>query len=62
MLVANDKVDDKLGYDIAKAIFTNLDRIVAAHSVGKLITVEGAQKGMSLDMNAGAKKFFDEKK
>ena len=62
MLVANDKVDDKLGYDIAKAIFMNLDRIVAAHSVGKLITVEGAQKGMSLDMNAGAKKFFDEKK
>jgi hypothetical protein len=62
MLVANDKVDDKLGYDIAKAIFSNLDRIVAAHSVGKLITVEGAEKGMSLDMNAGAKKFFDEKK
>ncbi len=60
MLVASDKVDDKLGYEIAKALFTNLDRLQAAHSVGKLITKEGAMKGMSLDMNAGAEKFFKE--
>ncbi len=60
MLVASDKVDDKLGYDIAKAIFSNLDRIQAAHSVGKLITKEGALNGMPLKMNAGAEKFFKE--
>ena len=60
MLVATDKVDDKLGYDIAKALFSNLDRLQAAHSVGKLITKEGALKGMSLPMNAGAEKFFKE--
>ena len=60
MLVATDKVDDKLGYDIAKALFSNLDRLQAAHSVGKLITKEGAMKGMSLPMNAGAEKFFKE--
>lgn len=29
MLVASDKVDDKMGYDIAKAIFSNLDRLQA---------------------------------
>ncbi len=62
MLVAGKTVDDKLGYDITKAIFTHLDRLQAAHAVGKFITVENAQKGMSLDLNAGSKKFFDEQK
>ena len=60
MLVCTDKVDDALGYDIAKALFTNLDRIQAAHSVGKLITKEGALNGMPLPMNAGEEKFFKE--
>ena len=60
MLVATDKVDDKMGYDIAKAIFTNLDRLQAAHSVGKLIMKDTALEGMSLPMNAGAEKFFKE--
>lgn len=60
MLVANDKVDDTLGYDIAKALFTNLDRIQASHTVGKLITKEGALEGMPIPMNAGAEKYFKE--
>lgn len=60
MLVASKNVDEKLGYDIAKAIFSNLDRIQAAHSVGKLIVKEKAMEGMPLKMNAGAEKFFKE--
>jgi len=60
MLVANDKVDDKLGYDIAKALFKNLDRIHAAHSAAKAILKEKAMEGMPLPMNAGAEKFFKE--
>ena len=60
MLVANDKVDDVLGYDIAKALFNNLDRLQASHSVGKLITKEGALKGMPIPMNVGAEKYFKE--
>lgn len=60
MLVANDKVDDALGYDIANALFSNLDRLQASHSVGKLITKEGALKGMPIPMNAGAEKYFKE--
>lgn len=60
MLVANDKVDDALGYDIAKALFSNLDRLQASHSVGKLITKEGALKGMPIPMNGGAEKYFKE--
>lgn len=60
MLIATDKLDDNMGYDIAKAIFGNLDRLQEAHAVGKLITKEGALKGMSLPMNAGAEKYFKE--
>ena len=60
MLVCTDKVDEGLGYDITKALFSNLDRIKAAHSVGKLITKEGAMEGMPIQMNAGAEKFFKE--
>jgi len=60
MLVATDKLDDALGYDVTKALFTGLDRLQAAHSVGKMITKEGAMKGMSIKMNGGAEKFFKE--
>ena len=60
MLVANDKVDDKLGYAITKALFTNLDRLHAAHSAAKAILKEKALEGMSLPVNAGAEKFFKE--
>ena len=60
MLVASDQVDEKLGYEIAKSIFSNLDRIQAAHSVGKLITKKGAKDGMPIDMNPGADKFLSE--
>lgn len=60
MLVVNEKIDEKLGYEITKALFTNLDRIKAAHSVGKLITKDGAQQGMPIKLNAGAEKYFKE--
>ena len=60
MLVCTDKIDDKLGYDITKALFSNLDRIKAAHAVGKFITKEKAMEGMPITMNAGAEKFFKE--
>ena len=60
MLVANEKVSEQLGYDIAKSLFTNLDRLQAAHAVGKQIAKEKAMTGMPLKMNAGAEKFFKE--
>lgn len=60
MIVATDKLTDEQGYNITKAIFANLDRIAAAHAVGKLISKEGAMKGMPLTMNAGAEKALKE--
>ncbi len=60
MIVTTDKMTEQQGYDITKAIFSNLDRIAQAHAVGKLITKEGALQGMPLTMNAGAKKALSE--
>ncbi len=60
ILITTDKLDAGLGYDVTKAIFSGLDRLQAAHSVGKMITKEGAMKGMSIKMNGGAEKFFKE--
>ncbi|MCI5836342.1 MAG: TAXI family TRAP transporter solute-binding subunit [Veillonellaceae bacterium] len=61
MIAATDKLSPELGYDVTKTIYSHLDRLAAAHAVGKMITKESAQDGMSIEMNAGAAKFFDEK-
>lgn len=61
MLATTDKVDEKLGYDMTKAIYSNLDRLKAAHKVANLITKESAKDGMSIKLNAGAEKFLAEK-
>ena len=61
MLVAGPTVNEELGYTVTKAIFSNLDRLRTAHPVARQITRETVQMGMSLPMNAGAEKFFNEK-
>ena len=61
MLVAGPTVNEELGYKVTKAIFSHLDRLQAAHAVGKQITRDSVKVGMSLPMNAGAEKYFNEK-
>ena len=61
MLVAGPTVNDDLGYCVTKAIFSNLDRLQAAHAVGTQIAKDTAKTGMSLPMNAGAEKYFSGK-
>lgn len=60
MLVTTEQMDEQTAYDITKAIYTNLDKLKAAHSVGALITKETAKEGVSIPMHAGAEKFFNE--
>lgn len=60
MLVATDAMDEQTAYDITKAIYTNLDKLKAAHSVGALITRESAKDGISIPLHPGAEKFFNE--
>jgi TRAP transporter TAXI family solute receptor len=61
VLVVSDKVDDSLGYEITKSIFSNLDRLTAAHAVGKLIQKATATEAMPIPLNPGAEKFYNEK-
>ncbi len=60
IFVTSNKIDDSTGYNIAKAIFSNTDKLESAHSVGKLITKSNANKGISIKSNAGAEKYFKE--
>ncbi|BEP29088.1 TAXI family TRAP transporter solute-binding subunit [Helicovermis profundi] len=62
MLVVSSDMDDELAYNLVKAIYDNHDRVVAAHNVGKYITVDSALDGMSVPVHPGAAKFFDESK
>lgn len=61
MLVVTDEMDEDTAYQITKAIYNNLDRLKAAHSVGAYITTESASDGVSIPMHPGAEKFFNEK-
>ena len=58
VIVTTDKMDDTMGEAIVKAIYNNLDRMKAAHAVGKYISKDTALEGMSIKMNAGAEKFL----
>ena len=60
MLVANTHVDEDMGYEITKAVFTNLNKLGEAHAVGKLITKDTAKEGMTVELNPGAAKYFNE--
>lgn len=61
ILVATDKVDDKTGYDVTQAIFSNTDKIIAAHPAAKSIEKKSALAGMGfIKMNEGAEKFLKE--
>ena len=61
VIVTTDKLSDDLGEQIVKAIYEHLDRMKAAHAVGKYITKDTALEGMSIKMNAGAEKYLKTK-
>ena len=60
ILIANDTVDADLGYQIAKSIFSNLDRLKSTHAAMANVDKSKAMEGLPLDMNKGAEKFFKE--
>lgn len=61
VIVGTDKIDDTLGGEIVRSIYEHLDRMKAAHAVGKYITKDTALEGMSIPMNAGAEKYLKQK-
>ena len=61
MLVVTDKMDATTAYDCVKAIYGNLDRLKASHKACAVVSKATGKDGMSLKLNAGAEKFFNEK-
>jgi TRAP transporter TAXI family solute receptor len=61
ILVTNSTLDDTLVYNVAKAIFTNLERLGQAHAQGKNISKTSALEGLPIPLHSGADKFFKEK-
>jgi hypothetical protein len=61
MLLVDASADEKLVYDLTKAIYTGTDRLALAHAQGKNIKKASAQEGMPIPLHPGAEKFFKEK-
>jgi TRAP transporter TAXI family solute receptor len=60
MLATTDKMSEEMAYNITKAIFENLDKLAAAHTAGKSVSLETAQEGISIPLHPGAEKYFNE--
>ena len=61
MLVVPEKLDADTVYNLTKAIYSNTDRLKAAHKLGEGISKATAQEGMPIPLHPGATKFFNEK-
>ena len=60
LLVARDDVKEEMVYAITKAVFDNLDTIVASHVQGKMLKLETALNAMSIPLHPGAEKYYKE--
>lgn len=60
-LVTTSAVSDDLAYQMTKLLFENLDKMVAAHSAARAISLQGATKGMPIPLHPGAEKYYREK-
>lgn len=60
-LVTRADLKDDLVYQMTKAVFDNLDELVAAHSAAKEIKLESALAGMPVPLHPGAERYFKEK-
>jgi len=61
-LITRADLDEKTAYEITKAMFENLDRLVQAHAAAKGIKLAGATKGLPVPLHPGAEKYYREMK
>ncbi|MGE0315098.1 MAG: TAXI family TRAP transporter solute-binding subunit [Lautropia sp.] len=59
ILVTHDKVSDDLAYQMTKSLFTNLDKMVAAHKAASAISLKSATT-VPIPMHPGAAKYYKE--
>lgn len=60
-LITRADLDEKTVYEITKAMFENLPRLVQAHAAAKGIKLENATKGLPVPLHPGAAKYYREK-
>ena len=61
ILVASDKVSDKMAYDIVKTLFEKKADLVAVHKEAENIELKSQSIATPLPFHPGAKKYLDEK-
>ncbi len=59
-LVTHEGVSNETVYAMTKALWTNLDQLVAAHSAAKSIKLEHALDGMPVPLHPGAERYYKE--
>ncbi|MCB1908476.1 MAG: TAXI family TRAP transporter solute-binding subunit [Rhodocyclaceae bacterium] len=60
ILVTHEGVEEAAVYEMTKAIFTNLDALVAAHSAAKGIVPDKAAHGLPVPLHPGAERYYRE--
>jgi len=60
MIVVRADLEEKLVYDITKALFSNLADFGAVHARGKDLTLATAKVAMPIPLHPGAEKYFKE--
>ena len=60
-LATHEGVSAETAYKMTKALFENLDQMVAAHGAAKAIKLENAAKAPPAPLHPGAEKFYREK-
>ncbi|HEU4986228.1 MAG TPA: TAXI family TRAP transporter solute-binding subunit [Rhizobiaceae bacterium] len=61
MLVTHEGVSEETAYQMTKALFENLDKLVASHAAAKAIKLEEALEGMPIPLHPGAERYYKEK-
>jgi TRAP transporter TAXI family solute receptor len=60
ILVTHSDVDEELVYQMTKALFENLDEMVAAHAAAKAINIDNATSGLPIPLHPGAERYYKE--
>ncbi len=59
-MLVNKDLDEEVVYDLVSVMFNNLEELYGYHNAAKMITLEGALEGMTLDLHPGVEKFYKE--
>ena len=57
----HDKLDDKVAYEIVKALYENTDTLAKVHVKGKEISLQTALESVSIPLHPGAARYYREK-